>query len=287
MDLKILYIDIYFLINFTVDILASYISFKFCNIRVGLKRLFFFGILGALFAVFDILLTNYGFLRILLAIVFTITVFVFAKFTVSAYRSIKFTVAFYISSFLIGGFVNFIYGILDKYFAKYISFDENAENQKILILSLIILLIIGVFRILIMIFSNSISEQMSKLYIKMDDKMIETDALIDSGNLVKDPMNMAPVVFLKKRVAMKIFPEYMMEISDLTNIDINMKRRIRLIPVSRNGSTHMMCGVRVDEVGFIKDNRKAEINATIVIDKEEGTFGGYDALAPYVAFYDV
>ena len=74
-----------------------------------------------------------------------------------------------------------------------------------------------------------------------------------------------------------------MELSDIDSLNPNFRKRIRLIPVTRNSETHVMTGVRVDKVVICNEKRREEINATIVIDKEEGTFGGYYALAPYVA----
>jgi hypothetical protein len=70
-------------------------------------------------------------------------------------------------------------------------------------------------------------------------------------------------------------------------MESSYKKRIRLIPVSKNGATHVMTGVRVDDVYLIgADDSKERIEATVVIDKEEGTFGGYYALAPYAAVKD-
>ena len=47
-------------------------------------------------------------------------------------------------------------------------------------------------------------------------------------------------------------------------------------------ATHVMTGIRVDKVFICNGSHKEEIDATIVIDKEEGTYGGYFALTPYV-----
>ena len=44
-----------------------------------------------------------------------------------------------------------------------------------------------------------------------------------------------------------------------------------------------MTGVKVDSVIMRREKSEEPLNATIVIDKEEGTYGGYFALAPYVA----
>ena len=140
---------------------------------------------------------------------------------------------------------------------------------------------------MIMVFSSSMSEKSVRLEINIEKNSIELDALVDSGNLVKDPMNMNPVVFIKKEAARKIFPMSVIELSDLDDIDCLYRKRIRLIPVSRNGSTHVMTGVRVDDVYILSENTKEKIDTTVVIDKEGGTFGGYEALAPFAAVKDV
>ena len=118
---------------------------------------------------------------------------------------------------------------------------------------------------------------------ELNDKFLEVEALIDTGNLVKDPMNMNPVIFLKRMQAEDIVPISVIELSNVDELSKDYRKRIRLIPVTRNNETHVMIGIRMDKVLIVKDNYKEEINATVVIDKEEGTFGGYYALAPYVA----
>ena len=107
--------------------------------------------------------------------------------------------------------------------------------------------------------------------------------MIDTGNLVKDPMNMNPVIFIKKTLAEKILPIEVIELSHLDSLTPDFRKRIRLVPVTQNSQTHVMTGVRVDRVMVFNGNSKEAIDATIVIDKEEGTYGGYYALAPYVA----
>ena len=62
-----------------------------------------------------------------------------------------------------------------------------------------------------------------------------------------------------------------------------MKKRIRLIPVSRGEKTHVMVGVKADNVKIIKDNKSENISVTLAIDKEGGDFGGYMALMPSAA----
>lgn len=288
MILQTLYIDVYFLINFTVDILASFVSLKLTHVTTTVKRLILSGALGAFLAICDLLLATYTILNLIICIVFSVSLMYIACKGASFMRRMKFLIMFYISSFAISGLVNFVYSLLDKHLKSAIEgINVNDENRRLLIFSVIILLAIGVFRILIMVFSSSMSEKSVRLEINIEKNSIELDALVDSGNLVKDPMNMNPVVFIKKEAARKIFPMSVIELSDLDDIDCLYRKRIRLIPVSRNGSTHVMTGVRVDDVYILSENTKEKIDTTVVIDKEGGTFGGYEALAPFAAVKDV
>lgn len=286
--LKTLYIDVYFLINFTVDVLAVFISLKMCHIRIRIGRIIIAGIIGALFAIVNLLLLKATIIRFLLsaALVLLISFCVCTK--ISLYRRSKFVIFFYMSSMFIGGVVTYVYDLLDEYFGDYFEDTTAGENRRALIFSLVILLFIGVLRILIMVFRTSFDEKSVRICIKICDKTLEVDALVDSGNLVKDPMNMNPVLFIKKIAATTIFPKEVMELSDIDSLDSSYKKRIRLIPVTKNAQTHVMTGVRVDHVYILNySNKKEEIMATVAIDKEEGTYGGFECLIPYALIRDV
>lgn len=280
--MKTLYIDVYFMINFTVDILAIFIASRMIHVKMNIARLVLSGLLGAFLAVAELFIKNIVF-NICLAALFLLVITYLSCRGVSLLRRIRFIVSFYIAAFLISGAVNFLYTVMDKYLDKFFTDLSGTTNRKALVFSLIILLIIGVLRLFIMTFSNSINQKSTRLMIKLEDKTLEVDALIDTGNLVKDPMNMNPVIFLKKNCAENIIPISVIELTDIDSLNIDYRKRIRLIPVTRKDQTHVMTGIRVDKVVVYNDKCEEEIDATIVIDKEEGTYGGYHALAPYVA----
>jgi stage II sporulation protein GA (sporulation sigma-E factor processing peptidase) len=238
--------------------------------------------LGAALATVELFLRN-AWLHIGFAAIFLSLLCIICCKSASVARKIKFLVSFYIAAFLISGAVNFVYGLLDRYLDG-ISLDgQNSTNRKAIVFSLIILLIIGVLRLFIMMFSETVNEKIARIRIEIGEKSLEVDALVDTGNLVKDPMNMNPVIFLKKSSAVSIIPDDVIELSNIDRLSTDFRRRIRLIPVTKNSETHVMTGVRADKVLLINDHFVEEIDATIVIDKEEGTFGGYLALTPYVA----
>ena len=53
------------------------------------------------------------------------------------------------------------------------------------------------------------------------------------------------------------------------------------------GHTHIMTGVRADSVVIEIGKKQEEVEMTVVIDKDEGTFGGYEALAPLAVIENV
>jgi stage II sporulation protein GA (sporulation sigma-E factor processing peptidase) len=270
------------MINFTVDILAIFIAARMVHARISIKRLVLSGVTGAIFATAELFI-KYVIVHLLSAIFFLLLLLRISCKNISTIRKVKFLLSFYIAAFLISGAVGFIYGILDRYIDE-LAFDTtDPTNRKAIIFSLIILLIIGALRLFIMMFSESLNEKSTQIRMELNDKLLEVEALIDTGNLVKDPMNMNPVIFLKKSKAEIIIPQSVIELTNIDELSRDYRKRIRLIPVTRNNVTHVMTGIRMDKVLIIKENYKEEINATIVIDKEEGTFGGYYALAPYVA----
>ena len=280
--MKTLYIDVYFMINFTVDILAIFVAQKIVHISINIRRLILSGLIGAIFAVCELFIDSSLF-HILWSSLFILIISVISCKNTSVSRKIKFLLSFYVAVFLIGGIVSFMYQLMDKYLKNILVESNKSANGKALVFSAVILLIIGALRLFIMLFSGSVNEKSVKIRIELNDKSMEIEALVDTGNLVKDPMNMNPVIFIKRSYAEKIFPSEVIELWHLDSLSTEFKKRIHLIPVTRSAQTHVMTGVRVDKVTVYSGDRAERIDATIVIDKEEGTFGGYYALTPYVA----
>ena len=280
--MKTLYIDVYFMINFTVDILAIFVAQKIVHISINIRRLILSGLIGAIFAVCELFIDSSLF-HILWSSLFISIISVISCKNTSVSRKIKFLLSFYVAVFLIGGIVSFMYQLMDRYLKNILVESNKSANGKALVFSAVILLIIGALRLFIMLFSGSVNEKSVKIRIELNDKSMEIEALVDTGNLVKDPMNMNPVIFIKRSYAEKIFPSEVIELWHLDSLSTEFKKRIHLIPVTRSAQTHVMTGVRVDKVTVYSGDRAERIDATIVIDKEEGTFGGYYALTPYVA----
>lgn len=279
--MKTLYIDVYFLINFTVDILSLYFAARFSKTQTDTRRLIIAAAVGASVAMAAVFLPEYPLLKFFAAGVGLFAMGFIAPKGVGAKRRFKYIFSFLIFEALVGGGVSFLWGILDKYISEFfIGADGGAVNRKMLFLSLIILLSIGVFKMLVSFFSNIEGERSVDVEICFLEKSIVVTAFIDSGNLAVDPMDMSPVLFIKKELAKTILPQNIIDLCDIDSLDRATKKRIRLIPVTRGGHTHVLVGVKADSVKVICGDKTEQIPVTLAIDKEGGSFGGFEALMP-------
>ena len=276
-----LYIDVYFLINFTVDILALYFATVFAKCPSSIRRLIISALVGAGAAVIIVFLPEVPILKLTLSAISLFLICFIATKPIGLARRVRYIFAFLIFEALFGGGTYFLWGVLDEHlYGFFDDFDGGAVNKKMLVFSLIVLLAIGVFKMLVMFFTNNVSEGKAEIEIEFLGKRTRLEAFVDSGNLAVDPMDMSPILLIKPKVAKMLFPDSVIDLRDPDILESEIRRRIRLIPATFGGRAHVLTGVKPSKVTVIKDGESYEIRVTVAIDKEGGTYGGFDALLP-------
>ncbi len=286
--MQTLYIDVYFLINLSVDLLSLHFAAMLSKIRTATVALFISAVFGSLVASVSIFLPDYAILKLLISVVTLVIMVYIAVFKVNIRRKIKFLFSFVIFEALVGGGVTFVWGLFDRYLSDvFSSTDGGVVNRKALFFALIVLLSIGVFKMLVSFFTDIESCGTVEVEIEFLGKTMRLDAFVDSGNLAHDPMDMAAVLLVKKNAVRGFFPDGLIELSDPDLLTRSVRKRVRLIPISRGGVTQVLVGVKPDRVKIINGERTEEVFVTLAIDKEGGSFDGYNALMPAGALSDV
>ena len=140
--MQTLYIDVYFLINLTVDMLALHFSGILSAVPLRSRTLLFSSFLGALLASVGLFLPDNPYIRILFLLFGNIFITLVATGKVKFRRRIRFGIAFIVLVSVIGTLVGVLWDIFDKYL-----YDSLAEvssepvNRKLLLLSVSILLL--------------------------------------------------------------------------------------------------------------------------------------------------
>ncbi len=278
-----IYIDVYFLINFTVDILALYFGASFSKTPTTVKRLIIGALVGGACAVFGVLLIDYSYLMYpLTALSFIVCTYIVAG-GVSLYRKVRFLISFLLFEILIGGLVYYGYLFLDRLGTEETA-GSHLENQNILILSLLVLLSIGVIKLVLLFFGNVRSEKCVRLSVSFSGREYILDAFIDSGNFASDPLDRTPVMLILSKEAKKLFGR---DITDLDTLDYGFKKKIRIIPVRFGENQAILYGIKPDGVYAHTRSGKEKISVVIAVDKDSTGYGGYKALLPLSAVENI
>ncbi len=285
--MKTVYVDIYFLINFCVDIIALGIALYILKIKCGARRLIFAAAVGASYAVLGIIFSDKRYIMPILTLpIFALMIIIVTK-GVSWVRKIKYAAAFLLSEMIIGGFVYYGFCMLDVLLADFGISGSALQNRNLLTWSVIVLLSYGIVKIMIYLIGNSASVRSVRVCVGYDGREESFEALVDTGNLVEEPAGGRPVVFITEELAVKIIGEKLDFSEDVTKLDEKFKKRIRLVPVSSINGVRMLPGFLSDYVTVVNKGKYENINVSFAIDKKGELYGGYPALMPAVAIDNV
>ena len=171
--MKTLYIDVYFLINFTVDVLSLYFAALFSKTKATTKRILVSGFIGAIIAVIAVLLPEIVILKLAFSLIGLLVMGYIVPKSSKISRKIRFLLSFLIFESLVGGIVSFLWSFLDRNLSSlFLGAEGGAVNRKMLVFSLIVILSIGVFKMIISFFSNTQSEGSVEVEIYFNDKKI-------------------------------------------------------------------------------------------------------------------
>ena len=262
-----IYIDILFIYNFVINYLIIYLINKFLNIGIKNKKMLLSSSTLSLISILIIYIEYKFKIEILFSIkiIILMTVINITFNNKNIRELLKQIFLFFIINFMLAGCLLFL--ISNKNNAnKNVSFEKI--NIKNICISLLLIMI------LINIFKKLIKENMNNIYkiiIYIDNKVIETKALLDTGNILKDPYNNNPVIILEKECAYNLI-----EKNDINKIlggdfaDFKYLERLNIVPFKSIGKENgILVGIRSDKVEII--------NNDIKINKENIIIAMYDA----------
>jgi len=199
---------------------------------------------------------------------------------------------FYLTSFVFGGVTLY----LIYYLKPQEVFIKNGVFVGEYVLKVIMLGAIVAFvtiKISLKIVKTKISprDMYCKIKVKLNEKIIETRAMIDTGNLAKEPITNTPVVIVESTLLEGILPIKILNNlenilgGDFSQISEEMQEKyiskLRCIPFSSLGKQNgMLLGIRADEIQVETEDEKKISNNIIlgIYDKSLTKRGEYRAL---------
>jgi len=265
----VIYGDVVFLINFIMDFFILAILGRLVKKRAGLWRLLLGSlIMAALYCLIMFIIPFHAYINI-----FAAEVIIMLGIT-AAYRPrkvkefLKMLFLAHITAFSLGGLTMGLY-----YFTNISQVMSNALSFGLRHFSLKVLLASScLFYILVKLGVNFYKSRIVKkqicysVTIYLENTGIGMNALLDTGNSLRDPLTNAPVIIAEYSAIKDFLPENI----DIGGSDVeadfgSISHRLRIIPYSSVGKQNgMLLGFKPDKV-IIEDGSKTTILENVVI----------------------
>ena len=186
---------------------------------------------------------------------------------------LKQTLIFYLTSFLFGGVAfALIYVIKPQNIIMKNGLFLGTYPLKTIFFGAIIASIILITAFKIVKTKISKKDMYCNIEIYFDEKTVTTIAMVDTGNMLKEPITGKPVVVVEAEILKEILPkEILQNIEDIIGGEIDEKiknqyiSRLKLIPYSSLGKQNgMLLGVKADKIKIKKQDEISEVDDVII-----------------------
>ncbi len=265
-EAMVIYADILFLINFSLDYLCLFLTGRVLNCGGNAFRLILASVFGGLYSFVPYLVEppTFASFTFNLAAAALICFFAFGRQELSRFFVIFLT--FIVSSALLGGLVTAFYSLSSRYSDGVYSEVDSVSFALICLVSAIVALSYG------LICKKKIHIRSASVRIYAGKQKFDARLLADSGNLVTEPFSALPVIVIASSALPYPFDSPESE---------SFPFPIRAIPFSTSAGRSCFFGFRPDRIELLLPARKPRrIDAFIGIDTDRSTYSGYDGLMP-------
>lgn len=271
-DALTVYLDIIFLENLCINCIILLATAIICKNAINIVRILLSSLIGSLYAVILYLSILEAFSGTALKILLSVCMVYIAYNPRNIKNLLKQLILFYLTSFTFGGVA---FALL--YFVK---------PQNILIKNGVLVgtyplkialtgVIVGF--IIITIAFKSIKKKLSKkdmfcnITIEFENKFKTLKAMIDTGNLLKEPLSGNPVIVVEKQELQDLVPIKILEETEKIiagQYDMNLSEyasRFRVIPFTSLGKENgLLLGLKIDNLHFEYDEQENTVKNVIV-----------------------
>ena len=279
--MQTVYIDVYFLINFSLNVISLYFAVMLAHADSSSPRILTTGCILSLLSVLYLFLPEGHAISLSLSVLVGMIIIFFSVRRASIRRRISVLASFFIVELIFGGAVNYFYSVLERLVKGYTVGEYEYTNGGILLLALFVLLSVGIIRLFILMFRARFDKSIVKIAIIHKEKRIMLDALVDSGNLLRDPFDSSAVLLIKEGGFFCAYPSLAdKEGEDLVSCGTALGINLHPISIRSGAGTRLLWAFKPDHVEIITEKGTERIAITVALDKEGGDYGGCEALLP-------
>lgn len=287
------YVDIIFLENLCMNYIILFATGLIGKSKIKQIRLMLSSILGSVYAILTFSSILKSFSGLIIKVLLSIGMVYLAYKPFNIKKLFKMLLVFYLTSFVFGGcaFALLYFVKPEEIFMKDGLFI-GTYPIKIALLGGIVgfSLVITTFKIVKSKISKN--DMFCDIVVHLNGKSSKVKAMIDTGNLLKDPISRIPVIVVEKEMIEGLVPKNILDhtediivgkendiLEELENS--NWIAKFRMIPFTSLGKQHgLLLGIKADKVEIFYEDSELEITSVIigVYDKPLSKAKNYQAL---------
>ena len=277
-----IYIDVVLIENLIMNYIILLATGIILKIKIKHIRLIIGSLLGAIYTIIGYIGILEIYSSFILKIILSIMIVYIAYYPQTLKKMWKELLFFYLTSFVFGGVAfSLIYIVKPQEIIMKNGLFLGTYPLKTVILGAIVAFVIIITAFKIIKSKISKKDLICEITVEIEDKKIITKALIDTGNMLKEPITNTPVVVIERTLLYDVIPKeilnHLEEIigGDFKEIPEEIKNKyvskLKLIPYSSLGKQNgMLLGIKAKKLIIVKGEEKEKI------EKENIILGIYD-----------
>ena len=286
-----IYIDILFFENLIMNSIILIATGIILKQKLSWIRILLASSLGAIYSILSYISELKIYSNFILKIILSILIIYIAYNPQTIKKLWKSILIFYLTSFVFGGAAfALIYIVKPQEILMKNGLFLGTYPLKTVILAAVVAFIVLVAAFTIVKSKISKKDMFCDIEIELNSKKIETRAMIDTGNLLKEPITNTPVIVMEHTLLYECIPKEILDNlehilgGDFEKIPEETKKeyisRLKLIPFSSLGKQNgMLVGIKADNVKIIEEQEYEKKNVIIgIYNKSFTKRGEYRAL---------
>ena len=271
-----IYIDVVFLENLVMNSIILVASGIILKKKMKWIRIILASSLGAIYTIIGYISVLEIYSNLILKVILSILIIYIAFNPQTVKQLWKDLLIFYLTSFVFGGVAfALIYVVKPQDILMKNGLFLGTYPLKTVLLAAIVafIIIIAAFAIVKTKFSKK--DMFCDVEVELNNKIIKTRAMIDTGNLLKEPITNTPVIVLEHTLLYECVPKEILDNlesilgGELVKIPEKVRNeyisKLKLIPFASLGKQNgMLVGIKADSLKIIQDDQEKE-NKNVII----------------------
>ena len=271
-----IYIDVVFLENLVMNSIILIASGIILKKKLKWIRILLASSLGAIYTIIGYISVLEIYSNLVLKVILSILIIYIAFNPQTVKQLWKDVLIFYLTSFVFGGVAfALIYVVKPQDILMKNGLFLGTYPLKTVLLAAIVAFIILIAAFAIVKTKFSKKDMFCEVEVELNNKKIKTRAMIDTGNLLKEPITNTPVIVLEHTLLYECVPKEILDNlesilgGELVKIPEEIRNeyisRLKLIPFASLGKQNgMLVGIKADSLKIIQDEQEKESKNVIV-----------------------